>query len=352
MTLSNMDISELLARRADKAEGHRSRALRKASRAALYWEEEAGALLEGERDLTELNRVGPKIAGLITEWFEDPPDIPEPDVTRRGFMTNAQARAVVDEHPEWRADVRGDLQMHTVYSDGTLTIEEMATICIERGYEYIGITDHSQGLRIAGGMDERELTRQLDEISRFNAALAMKDIEFEVLTSMEMNLAPDGSGDMDPEALSELDLVLGSFHSQLRKKEDQTDRYLAGVRNPDIQVLGHCRGRQYNFRTGLSADWPKVFAEAAKWGRAIEIDCHPNRQDVNVELAALALEAGCVFSIGTDSHYAHELDFMSIGLATAIEAGIPQDRIINFAPADAVREWANSVRRMRRRKKA
>ena len=351
MTLSNMDISELLARRAEEAEGHWGRALRKASRAALYWEDEAAKLLEGDGDLTELNRVGPKIAGLMTDWFETPPEIPEPDVTRQGFMTNAHARAVVEENPGWRADVRGDLQMHTVYSDGSLSIEEMANVCIERGYEYIGITDHSQGLRIAGGMDERELSRQLDEIARFNSDLAAKDVEFEVLTSMEMNLAPDGSGDMDPDALAELDLVLGSFHSQLRKKEDQTDRYLAGVRNPDIQVLGHCRGRQYNFRTGLSADWPKVFAEAARWGRAIEIDCHPNRQDVNVELAKLALDAGCVFSIGTDSHYAHELDFMSIGLATAIEAGIPQERIINFAPADAVREWAESVRKTRRRKK-
>jgi histidinol phosphatase-like PHP family hydrolase len=350
MTLTNMDISELLAGRADKAEGHYGRALRKASRAALYWEEEAAALLADDRELTELYRVGPKIAGLLNDWFEEPPEIPEPDATRQGFMTNAHARAVVAEHPEWRTEIRGDLQMHTVYSDGSLSIEEMANACIERGYEFIGITDHSQGLKIAGGMDERELTRQTDEIVRFNADLAMKEVDFEVLTSMEMNLAPDGSGDMDPEALAELDLVLGSFHSQLRKKEDQTDRYIAGIRNPDIQVLGHPRGRQYNFRLGLTADWPKVFAEAARWGRAVEIDCHPNRQDLNVELAKLALEAGCVFSIGTDSHYAHELDFISIGLATAIEAGIPQDRVINFAPADAVREWAASVRKMRRRK--
>jgi histidinol phosphatase-like PHP family hydrolase len=349
MAVTNMDVSELLARRADEAEGHRGRALRKASRAALYWEEEAATLLADDRPLTDLYRIGPKIGRLILEWFEDEPEIPEPDPTRKGFMTNAHARAVVAAHPDWRRDIKGDLQMHSVYSDGSLTIEEMATACIELGYSYMGITDHSQGLRIAGGIDEDELARQTDEIVRLNADLSLREVDFEVLRAMEMNLAPDGNGDMDPAALADLDLVLGSFHSQLRKKDDQTGRYIAAVRNPDIQVLGHPRGRQYNFRLGLAADWPKVFAEAARLGRAVEIDCHPNRQDLNVELATLAHEAGCVFSIGTDSHYANELDFISIGLATAIEAGIPQERIINFAPADAVRDWAESVRGMRRR---
>ncbi|MQA99953.1 MAG: hypothetical protein GEU78_06625 [Actinobacteria bacterium] len=348
MVPTNLDVSELLARRADGAEGHWGRALRKASRAALYWEEEATALVAEDRPLTELYRIGPKIERLMLEWFEAEPEIPEPDATRQGFMTNAHARAVVAAHPDWRRDINGDLQMHSVYSDGELTVEELSTACIERGYAYMAITDHSQGLRIAGGIDEDELARQADEIVRLNADLSLREVEFEVLHAMEMNLAPDGSGDMDPEALADLDLVLGSFHSQLRKKDDQTARYIAAVRNPDIQVLGHPRGRQYNFRLGLTADWPKVFTEAARLGRALEIDCHPNRQDLNVELATLAYEAGCVFSIGTDSHYAHELDFISIGLATAIEAGIPQERIINFAPADAVRDWAASVREMRR----
>jgi putative hydrolase len=349
MDLTNMDISELLARVAEDADGHRGRAFRKASRAALYWDEEAAALLAEGRPLSELYRIGPKIERMIVEWFEGEPEIPEPEATRVGFMTNAHAQAVVAAHPDWRRDLKGDLQMHSVYSDGSLTIAEMATACIERGHSYMGITDHSKGLSIAGGIDEDELARQADEVARLNADLSLQEVEFEVLHAMEMNLAPDGSGDMEPDALADLDLVLGSFHSQLRKKEDQTERYLAGIRNPDIQVLGHPRGRQYNFRLGLSADWDRVFAEAARLGRAVEIDCHPNRQDLNVELASLANEAGCVFSIGTDSHYAHELDFIDIGLATAIEAGIPQERIINFAPADAVREWAASVRATRRR---
>ena len=348
MALTNLEISELLARRADEADGHRARALRKASRAALYWDVEASTLPEEDRSLTELYRIGPKIERLMLEWFEHEPDVPEPEPTRQGFMTNAHARAVVAANPGWRRELKGDLQMHSVHSDGSLTIEEMASACIERGHEYMAITDHSQGLRIAGGIDEEQLADQADEVARLNANLSLRDEAFEVLHSMEMNISPDGAGDMDPEALSDLDLVLGSFHSQLRKKEDQTDRYLAAVRNPDIQVLGHPRGRQYNFRLGLSADWPRVFAEAARLGRAMEIDCHPNRQDLNVELARQAYEAGCVLSIGTDSHYAHELDFIEIGLATAIDAGIPQDRILNFAPAEGVRSWAASVREMRR----
>src|SRR2546429_8427728 len=98
---------------------------------------------------------------------------------------------------------------------------------------------------------------------------------------------------MDERSLSHLDIVVGCFHSALRKKEDQTDRYLAALRNPTIQILGHPRGRIYNFRTGLTADWPRVFDLAAELDKAVEIDSYPDRQDLNVELLKLAREAGC-----------------------------------------------------------
>jgi len=144
--------------------------------------------------------------------------------------------------------------MHTHWSDGSGSITEMARAGLERGYEYIAITDHSKGLKIAGGIDELALARQGDEIDSWNKA--NQRTSFRVLRSIEVNLSPQGEGDMDPAALKRLDLVLGSFHSALRKKEDQTDRYLAALRNPEIQILGHPRGRIYNFRFGLKADWP------------------------------------------------------------------------------------------------
>jgi histidinol phosphatase-like PHP family hydrolase len=159
-----------------------------------------------------------------------------------------------------------------------------------------------------------------------------------------MNLSPEGEGDMDPAALARLDWVLGAFHSKLRLTEDQTARYLAALRNPTISVLAHPRGRRFGMRLGLVADWDRVAGEAANQGKALEIDCHPHRQDLNVELARVAVEAECWISIGTDAHYLNEQAAMEFGLATAIRAGVPKERILNFQPADEVVAWSREVR--------
>ena len=159
-----------------------------------------------------------------------------------------------------------------------------------------------------------------------------------------MNLNPRGAGDMDRKALARLDLVLGAFHSALRKKEDQTDRYLAALRNPDIQILGHPRGRIYNYRLGLKADWPRVFAEAARLDKAVEIDSYPDRQDLNVALLKIARKAGVRISLGTDSHHAHQLEFIELGLAAALKAKIPSDRIVNFMDLQNLKRWVKAVR--------
>src|SRR6185312_14456011 len=112
-----------------------------------------------------------------------------------------------------------------------------------------------------------------------NRSLVESGKKLRVLRSIELNLNPRGEGDMDDEALAKLDLVLGCFHSSLRRKEDQTERYVAALHNPAIQILGHPRGRIYNFRLGLSADWSRVFATAAELDKAVEIDGYPDRQD-------------------------------------------------------------------------
>jgi histidinol phosphatase-like PHP family hydrolase len=123
----------------------------------------------------------------------------------------------------------------------------------------------------------------------------------------------------------------------LRRVEDQTKRYLAALNNPTIHILGHPRGRVYNYRLGLTADWPKVFDRAAKLGKAIEIDSYPDRQDLNHELLLQAKKAGCLISIDTDAHHPPQLDFIELGLAAALKAGIDPDRIINFKDARALR---------------
>ena len=144
---------------------------------------------------------------------------------------------------------------------------------------------------------------------------------------------------MVPESLLALDFVLGSFHSSLRIVEDQTERYLAALRNISIQILGHPRGRIYNYRIGLKADWPRVFAEATRFDKALEIDCYPDRQDLNVALLKIAREHGTRISLGTDAHHPWQLEFIELGLAAAIVAKIPADRVVNFMPIRDLKSW-------------
>ena len=344
--LRNIEIAELLARESDQHEGNKQKAARRAARHALAWPVEAETLAaDPEGKLTDLSSVGPWVARVIQGWIEDPPDDVEPESDLRlDFQTLSYAKEQVSGHPDWMEDLQGDLQMHSTYSDGSLSIQEMAMHALDLGYSYVAMTDHSKGLRIAGGMSEERVAEQGAEIDELNRYFEDSDVDFRVLKALEMNLSVTGEGDMERESLAPLDLILGSFHSQLRKKEDQTDRYLAGVRNPDVNVLGHPRGRQWNFRLGLIADWPRVFEAAAELDKAVEIDAHPNRQDLNRDLLELAREAGVRISIGTDAHYKHELHYIEIGLSAALSTGIERDRIINFMPADELVAWARSTR--------
>jgi histidinol phosphatase-like PHP family hydrolase len=342
--LTNSDISELLASAAESAKPPLQKALRRASRKALLWLEEAAELTSEDRSLEELPGVGPALSRIIRRWIEDPPDVPKPPELRSEFRTVLQARAILEAQPFWLRSVKGDLQMHTLWSDGTASIDEMAKAGAERGYEYIAITDHAKGLKIAGGIDESQLARQAEEIAQVNDAMACTSKPFRVLRSLELNLNPSGEGDMDADALSRLDLVLGCFHSALRKKDDQTDRYLAALRNPTIQILGHPRGRIYNFRLGLTADWRRVFDLAAELDKAVEIDSYPDRQDLSGDLVKLAAKAGCRISIGTDSHGPSQLRFIEFGLASALSAGAKRDRILNFMTAEEIVHWAATVR--------
>jgi putative hydrolase len=346
-SVSNADLAELLARKAETSSGILVRAFRRAARSAFGWPERAGDLHAAGRPLTELHGVGPFLAKQLEAWIEKPSkDILRVPAIRRDFLTRADARMILKSDPAWEQRLRGDLQMHTVWSDGSASIREMAEAGKGRGYEYIAITDHSKGLKIAGGIDERALAKQAREIAATNRSRMTRGMT--VLRSIEMNLSPRGEGDMDPRALAQLDIVLGAFHSALRKKEDQTSRYLAALRNPDIQILGHPRGRIYNFRLGLKADWPRVFAEAAKLDKAVEIDSYPDRQDLNLALLKIARKEGVRISLGTDAHHADQLGFIELGLAAAFKAKIPADRILNFMDLASLRAWVGKLRARRR----
>ena len=345
--LTNAMLAELLAREAESVSMPASRALRRASRRALMWPEEAADVLADGRSLTELAAVGPYIENLITRWLSKPPQVPTPPEIRRQFLTFTEATRALANKPGWLRSVRGDLQMHTTWSDGDASIFEMAESAVERGYEYIAITDHTKGLKIAGGINEEQLRQQAAEILEINDRV--RHLGLTVLRSVELNINPRGEGDMDPRSLKELDLVLGCFHSSLRTKEDQTPRYVAALRNPNVHILGHPRGRIYNYRLGLSADWSRVFGLAAELDKAVEIDGYPDRQDLNLDLIRLAKKAGCRISLGTDSHGAAQLRFMNYSAAAALIAGVPKNRVLNFMSRNALLDWTKMLRHKRER---
>jgi histidinol phosphatase-like PHP family hydrolase len=340
--LRNRDLAELLSREAKNHSDHRRRALERAARAALWrWTEEAADIHAHGRSLTELALVGPWIATVIHRWLEDPPPVEEAPPLRSGFLTLADARETLAAHPDWLPAYRGDLQMHTTWSDGSESLERMVSTAIERGYEYVAVTDHSVGLPIARGMSEDRLREQWRAIEELSASLPP---EFGVLRGLEMNLSPDGTGDMSDDVLRGVDVVLGAFHSRLRVTEDQTERYLRALANANVNVLAHPRGRRYDVRYGLRADWDRVARAAAERDVALEIDSWPDRQDLDVDNLRFVADAGCRVAIDTDAHAPHELAFVEFGLAAAIRAGIPRDRIVNFLPRDQLLAWSRARR--------
>ena len=342
---SNADIAELLALEADKVEGQLRMAFKRAARLSFIWPVEVSQLIHSRQPLTILPGVGPYIQKRIQLWVDAGTRPPQPPPIRRGFLTIPEARKVLARHTAWRTAYQGDLQMHSTWSDGSGTIKEMADAGMQFGYSYIGITDHAKGLKIAGGINEGHLERQRIEIDAINADLRGR---FRVLHGIELNLNPEGEGDMNPTVLAKLDFVVGSFHSALRRVDDQTERYLAALENPDVQILGHPRGRIYNHREGLQADWARVFARATELGKAVEIDAYPDRQDLNVSLLKIAKREGVRIAIDTDAHAPEQLVFVELGLAAAIKAGIPKERVVNFMKVPELLKWVGSIRGGRR----
>lgn len=349
MPLTNLDFAQLLALASEREEGTlRKRALRRASLAALAWPEEAADLAAAGRALIELHGVGPGISRRLTEWLGTPLEIPDPPPSRRGWMSLAHARRVIAGDPQWRAAVRADLQLHTRETDGVATIEEMLAAAGDLGHQRIAITDHSRTLRVTRGMDEQRLLAQGREIDALNLKLERAGATRRVLKGIEMDLTPDGAGDMDRAALATLDVVLGAFHSRLRATTDQTARYLVTLDNPDIDILAHPRTKMWNKRDGLSADWRRVAERAAEHGIALEINGAVDREDLDVgTLREIGDVPGLWFALDTDAHHPDELAYIDVAVATAMEAGIRRDRIINALPPEGLDAWVAERRRRR-----
>jgi histidinol phosphatase-like PHP family hydrolase len=259
---------------------------------------------------------------------------------RASFLSRAAVRRVL-ERARPRAisprSYRGDLQMHSTWSDGGQSLADIIEAGLSRGYAYSAVTDHSYGLPIANGLSMTRLRQQHAAIDRLNRKYAGR---FRLLKGIEANIRSDGTIDMTVEELARLEIVVAAPHSALRTSTDQTDRLLRAIRTPGVHILGHPRGRRYGSRAGLIADWPRVFAAAARAGVAIEIDGDAARQDLDHTLARGALAAGCVFALDSDAHSAAELRYAETAIAHARLAGIPATRVLNCWPLDRLRGWA------------
>jgi putative hydrolase len=312
------------------------------------------ALIEAEGKLPRIRGIGPASTRVIQEVLETGAsstveraidesgrraDIERRRGLRRHFLSRAKVLRVLGD-PDLSgprlADYRGDLQMHSEWSDGQATLAEMSAACQARGYSYAAITDHSHGLRIAGGISMEEAAAQRRAIAELNAASGNT---FRLLQGIEANIALDGTLDLSDEEASAFELVLAAPHSRLRRVEDQTDRLLRAIENPRVRILAHPRGRITGSRGGVVADWDTVFAAAARHGVAIEIDGDPARQDVDYSLAARAMASGCIFALDSDAHSTAQLAYAEIAVAHARLAGIPPARIVNCWPLEQLREW-------------
>ncbi len=241
-----------------------------------------------------------------------------------------------------RAALTGDCHAHTLASDGGATIREMAETAIELGHAYLAITDHSPRLTVANGLSSERLLAQLDEIALLNSELA----PFRILTGIEVDINEDGSLDQEPELLARLDVVVGSVHSELRAEERRmTVRMVTALANPHLDILGHCTGRmrtRKRNRPPSSFDADIVFAAAAKFDKAIEVNSRPERLDPPKRLLRLAVEAGCRVAIDTDAHAPGQLAWLGNGCERAFLCGIAPPMVVNARPVDELLAWTSA----------
>jgi putative hydrolase len=281
-----------------------------------------------------LSGIGPKTAAVIAQaWSGHEPDI----------LTELRAAAEDLGGGEIRAALRGDLHLHSNWSDGSAPIEEMMATAAMLGHEYCALTDHSPRLTVANGLSPDRLRRQLEVID----GLRERFTPLRILTGIEVDILDDGSLDQEPGLLERLDIVVASVHSKLSMEPTaMTRRMVRAVSDGRVNVLGHCTGRLVAGERGIRGeskfDAETVFSACRDHDTAVEINSRPERRDPPGRLMKLALEIGCLFSIDTDAHAPGQLDFLGYGAQRALDTGVPADRTVNSWPAGRLLAWAGS----------
>jgi len=238
-------------------------------------------------------------------------------------------------------DIRGDLHAHTVATDGSATIEEMAQAAKERGYEFLCITDHSQSTVIANGQSPQRLARQIEQIHKINARLR----GITLLAGAEVDILAGGNLDFEDELLADLDYVVASIHSALGSPRERVmTRTLKAMDNPYVTCIGHPTGRVIGQREAMDLDLPAVIEHAARTGTALEVNSDPSRLDLKDVHCKMAIEAGVKLALGTDAHSTGSLAFMSFGVATAARGWATKADVVNTLPLSKLKSWLKTKR--------
>lgn len=321
-----------------EAPGHTRLRLQSGVEVDLYWTTPdcyGTDLIRATGSGAHLRLLGPDLPGAATEeavyeklglpWI--PPEL------RQG--TNEIERSAEISGLVELADIRGEFHCHTTWSDGTAPVVDMAAAAVARGYQFLGISDHSHGLGVANGLNTERLRAQRLEIDDVNAAGTIR-----LFASAEVEVHRDGRLDHDPATLAWLDVVIASLHVGLRQpRTELTDRLLAILANPNVDIIAHPSGRLIEQREGGDFDWDQVFAAAAASGTALEINADPARLDLTSANAERALAAGCLLTINCDAHSPAGFELMAYGVAVARRAWARPEQILNCWPVERIETW-------------
>jgi putative hydrolase len=318
------EIAALLER--ERASRYRSKAFRAA--AAIIADLSREQLDDPER-LRRTKGIGDTTYAVIREAQEG--KVPE-------YLATLRAEAGVEQQSALRGLLKGDLHSHSDWSDGLTSIPLMVDAANALGHDYLAMTDHSPRLRVANGLSAERLEQQLELIAGLDTG------RLRLLSGIEVDILDDGALDQSDDLLSRLDIVVASIHSKLKMDARlMTKRMIAAVENPATDVLGHITGRlvegSRGTRPGAEFDAEAVFAACAEHGVAVEVNSRPERQDPPDALIALAMDAGCLFSIDSDAHAPGQLSLLDYGAERAEKAGIPPERIVTTWPLDRLLEW-------------
>lgn len=269
----------------------------------------------------------------------------EPELREDAALLAKKKRVRLIDHN----DIRGTFHVHTTWSDGRNSVGEMLSASRDRGYEYVGISDHSKAAYYAGGLSEQSLVEQQAEIDAHRKEVA----PMRVFKGTEADILQDGSIDYGPEILPMFDFVIASVHSNFKTpKDEMTERILRALDDPHVTFLGHLTGRLLLSREGYSVDYDRIFERAAERGVIIEINGNPRRLDVDWRYLGRAVDRGAIFSINPDAHSIRELTHIVSGTWAARKAGLTAKHIFNARPVEEVEEWLKKRKASAKKKRA